>query len=109
MTESSKYEFSAGSAGEQLLQPGTIAGWRTEIQSMLNQCLAELRSIESSLKLAATDSSATFDRPEPQQPLAYTERPQASPTSDTEDFDTRLANLKKLLAEKLTNAESADH
>lgn len=57
-------------------------------------------------------SEPAYREPAPSNRPAYSEpapaaAPPPNPSSSEEDsFDTRLANLKKMIAEKLTNAES---
>lgn len=140
------------------LHPQQVAGWRAEMTSFLQDCLAEVQSISELLQSAgqfqSTKHETTHSRqpepiatPEPRQPqpeppedtailtsrqydAMTTERrdiyeqpaaashddwqrppstnPPPNPAStDEADFDSRLANLKRMLAAKLTGSESS--
>ncbi|MFQ5730747.1 MAG: hypothetical protein ACE5KM_02210 [Planctomycetaceae bacterium] len=105
-----------------------VAGWQSEVAQFLGECLEEVRSVSALLQ-----SLEGRTPPEPAAPFRVTAAPAASPQPDVPtspqpampaferpaafepeqsaeapggDFDARLANLKKLLAEKLTDSES---
>lgn len=106
------------------LHPDAVRSWRNEMSAGINEYLGELRNIEAALQSHTVPSEATavanrfrsrepVNEPPPR-PTPFAEPPKAAATAPTsgsseeQEFDARLANLKKMLAEKLTNAEGSD-
>ena len=101
-------------------QPSQIAGWQSEVAIFLTECLDEVQAVSELLRSAqspATPAPVTAT-PTPENPPRAAQPPTAPatpvespfiPEADAEaegDFNARLANLKKMLAEKLTDSET---
>ena len=100
--------------------PHHVRGLQSEVVAVMNDCLQELdrvgdllRGLETPLSVTMPlprqsshsrdadrhDQDATPARPAPSSATGYGE------SRNVSDFDARLANLKRMLAEKLTNNE----
>ena len=109
--------------------PHQLRSWQTEVTSVLNDCLAELDDVTKMLGLIENNASLTSAVPTAAEPRP-TEHAGASFSSvslpplgdpkdqpheagfaasdEQNDFDARLAKLKHMIAEKLTDHDSVD-
>ena len=108
--------------------PHQLRAWQTEVTGVLNDCLAELDDVTKMLGLIDNNTSLTPAATQAAEPKpighdngvfhsASTSPPVPledqthdggfAANGDQNDFDARLANLKRMIAEKLTDQESA--
>lgn len=105
------------------VHPDAVRSWRNDMSAKVNEFLSDIRSLEAALAERSTPSESTAAaerfrasstsepaaRPAPLSPASPAPPPaQPSGSAQEQEFDARLANLKKMLAEKLTNAEGGE-